>query len=120
MDIVTATLIIAMVLFHIYAFVLEVFLWQTPRAFKAFGTTKATAASSQALAVNQGVYNLFLAGGLVWALLSTDPVAFQAKIFFLVCIIIAAVTAGVTVSKRIMIIQGAPALLALLLVIFSR
>lgn len=118
MDIIITSLIIVIILFHIYAFVLEVFLWQTPRAFNAFGTTKATAESSQALAVNQGVYNLFLAGGLVWALISTNPVAFQAKIFFLSCIVIAAITAGATVSKRIMIIQGTPALAALLLVIF--
>ena len=120
MEIAVTALIVLMILFHVYAFILEAFLWQTPRAFKAFGTNKITAASSQTLATNQGVYNLFLAAGLVWALISTDTTAFQAKVFFLSCIIIAAATAGATVSKRIMVIQGMPALIALLLVVLSR
>ncbi len=120
MDTIIIILITFLIIFHTYAFVLEAFLWQTPRAFKAFGTTKQTAAASQTLATNQGVYNLFLSAGLVWALVAPDPLAYQLKIFFLICIAIAAVTAGVTVSKRIMLIQGAPALVALLLVLASR
>lgn len=120
MDIAITGLIILIVLFHVYTFILEAFLWQTDRAFATFGTNKSSAAISQTLATNQGVYNLFLAAGLVWALISTDPVAFQAKVFFLSCIVIAATTAGITVSKRIMVIQGLPALLALVLVVFSR
>lgn len=120
MDTLIVSLIVLLVLFHIYAFVLEVFLWQTPRAFEAFGTNEKTAAASQALATNQGVYNLFLSAGLIWSLFAADPTGYQAKVFFLSCIAVAAVTAGATVSKRIMLIQGTPALLALLLVLLSR
>lgn len=120
MDIAIVSLILIMILFHVYAFVLEAFMWQTPRAFKAFGTNSKTAPASQALATNQGVYNLFLSAGLVWSLLASGPTAFQAKIFFLSCIVVAALTAGLTVSKRIMLIQGTPALLALILVLLSR
>ncbi len=120
MDIVITGLIVIMILFHAYAFVLEAFLWQTPRAFKAFGTTKETARTSQTLATNQGVYNLFLSAGLVWSLFASYPISFQLKLFFLSCIVIAAVTAGLTVSKRIMLVQGLPALLALVLVFLDR
>ncbi len=119
MEMVILVLILLMVLFHVYAFFLEAYLWQTPRAFKAFGTTRETAKSSQALATNQGVYNLFLAAGLVWSLAAANPTAFQAKVFFLSCIMVAAVTAGLTVSKRIMAVQGVPALLALILVLVT-
>ena len=65
MNILIIVLISIVILFHVYAFILEAFLWQTPRAFKAFGTDKKTAAASQTLAINQGVYNLFLAAGLI-------------------------------------------------------
>lgn len=119
MEAVAHVLIVLMILFHINAFVLEAFLWQTPRAFKTFGTNKQTAATTQTLATNQGVYNLFLAAGLTVSLLVEDPIAFAFKVFFLGCIIVAAITAGLTVSKRIMLIQGLPALLALGLIILG-
>lgn len=120
METVIFILIVLTIAFHVYAFFLEAFLWQTARAFKAFGTTKETAKTSQTLATNQGVYNLFLAAGLVWSLAAVSPTAFQAKVFFLSCIVVAAITAGLTVSKRIMVVQGAPALLTLILVLIAR
>ncbi len=120
MEIIIFALIILMILFHINAFVLEAFLWQTPRAFKTFGTNKQTAATSQTLATNQAVYNLFLAAGLMVSLVASDPISFAFKVFFLTCIVIAAATAGLTVSKKIMLIQGLPALLALILVVLSK
>jgi putative membrane protein len=106
--------------FHVYVFILEAFLWTTARGRKAFNTSADFAAASRALAINQGVYNLFLAAGLVWALLAPDLIAFQLKLFFLSCVMVAAVVGGLTASKRIMLIQGLPALLALLIVIVSR
>jgi putative membrane protein len=111
--------ILLVILFHAYAFVMEAFLWETPRALKAFGTTAAFAASSRTLAINQGVYNLFLAAGLIWSLVAGYPTGFDAKLFFLACVLVAAGTAGFTASKRIMLAQGLPALLALLLVLVS-
>jgi putative membrane protein len=112
-------LIVLIVVFHVYAFVLEAILWETARARQAFGTTAATAKSSRALAINQGVYNLFLAAGLIWSLAVAGPTGFEAKVFFLSCVVVAALTVGCVVSKRIMLIQGLPALLALVLVLAS-
>ncbi len=110
-------LIAFIALFHIYVFVLEALLWKTPQGRKTFGTTKGFAAASHALAINQGVYNLFLAAGLIWSLFAADALAYQLQIFFLSCIVVAAITAGVVVSKRIMFVQGLPALAALMLVL---
>ncbi len=106
-------------LFHVYVFVLEAVLWKTPAGQKAFATTSEFAAASHPLAINQGVYNLFLAAGLIWSLLTPDPLARQLQLFFLSCVIIAGIVGGLTVSKRIMLIQGLPAVLALLLVLIS-
>jgi putative membrane protein len=113
------TILISLVaLFHIYVFAMESLLWKTAFARKAFGTSLKTAEITYTLAVNQGVYNLFLAAGLIWSLLTGDPeLARQLQIFFLGCVVLAAVTAGLVISKRIMFIQGGPALLALILVI---
>ncbi len=104
-------------LFHVYVFALESLFWKTAAARKAFNTTPQTAETTYQLAVNQGVYNLFLAAGLLWSLLASGAMAHQLKIFFLSCVVLAAITAGLVVSKRIMLIQGAPAVLALILVL---
>jgi putative membrane protein len=105
---------------HVGFLALEMFLWNTPRGRATFGTTRAFAAESSALAANQGLYNGFLAAGLVWALIAADPVGFQAKVFFLFCVIIAGLYGGATVNRRILLIQALPAALALAAVLFSR
>jgi len=80
---------------------------------KAFGTTAKTARITRPLAVNQGVYNLFLSAGLGLSFLLHDPERVYAQLFFLSCVIVAAATAGLVVSRRIMYIQGLPAVLAI-------
>lgn len=105
-------------LIHLYILVLEMFLWTTPRGRRAFGTTEAFAAESRVLAANQGLYNGFLAAGLIWGIwlgVAGDPV----KIFFLLCVAAAGVFGAVTVSRRILLIQTVPALLALAAVVFT-
>ncbi len=119
MDILTIILVGFVALFHIQVFVMEALLWKTPKARQAFGTTVETAKITYPLAINQGVYNLFLASGLFLSFLLEDPARFQAQLFFLVCIVVAALTVGAVVSKRIMLIQGAPALIALILVVIT-
>src|SRR5579885_3155763 len=109
-------LVYYLIIFHIYAFALEALLWEKPFVMKIFGLTKDAAESSRALATNQGVYNLFIAAGCAWSLMASDPFKQQIQIFFFACIIIAAITAGLTASKRIMLLQGLPALAALLLI----
>ena len=103
-------------LIHLYILVLEMVLWDTPRGRKAFGTTEAFAKESKVLAANQGLYNGFLAIGLLWGLI--HPVSgfgFQIKVFFLLCVIAAGVYGAISVSRRILFVQAAPATLALIL-----
>lgn len=87
---------------HIYIMVLEMFLWTTPRALKTFSMTKETAESSKKLGANQGLYNGFLAAGLIWGLIHPNA-AFgeQIQIFFLACVIVAALYGALTVKVKI-------------------
>jgi putative membrane protein len=101
---------------HVYFMVLEMFLWTKPRGLKTFHNTPEKAADSAVLAANQGLYNGFLAAGLFWGLVHGTPAfAFQIKVFFLLCVIVAGVYGAVTVSRRILLVQAAPAAFALIL-----
>ena len=105
-------------LIHIYILVLEMFLWDTPRGRKAFGTTEDFAKASKVLAANQGLYNGFLAAGLFWGIWlgeAGDPV----KIFFLLCVAVAGIYGAMTVGPRILLVQTVPAAIALLAVWFA-
>jgi putative membrane protein len=117
---VVANVLVGLVaLIHAYILVLEMFLWKTPRGRAAFGTDAEFAEKSATLAANQGLYNGFLAAGLVWALVAGGSVGYQAKIFFLVCVIVAGIYGAVTVSRRILVVQSVPALLGLLAVLIA-
>jgi len=105
-------------LIHIYILILEMVLWDTPRGRRAFGTTEVFAKESKVLAANQGLYNGFLAAGLIWGIWlgdAGDPV----KIFFLLCVAVAGAYGAATVHVRILLIQTVPALLALAAVILT-
>jgi putative membrane protein len=118
---VVATLLVALVaLIHAYILVLEMFLWRTPRGRAAFGTTEEQAETMATLAANQGLYNGFLAAGLALSLILPEPTAFAFKAFFLACVIIAGVYGATTVSRRILVVQAAPAALALVAVLLAR
>jgi len=97
-------------LLHVYFLVLEMFLWDKPYGLKTFGMTAERAAASKVLAMNQGLYNGFLAAGLVWGLLSG---AFAVKAFFLACVVVAGVFGGLTASRKILWVQALPAAVAL-------
>ena len=103
---------------HLYILILEMFLWTTPRGRRAFGTTEDFARATKALAANQGLYNGFLAMGLLWSL-SPSTAAFSAKlqVFFLVCVLVAAIFGAATAKRSILFMQGTPAALALAAVI---
>jgi putative membrane protein len=105
---------------HLGFLILEMLLWNTPRGRATFGTTRDFAAESATLAANQGLYNGFLAAGLIWGLVAVDPVGIQVKVFFLTCVIIAGLYGAVTVNKRILLIQAVPAGLALAAVLATR
>ncbi|MEV7251408.1 DUF1304 domain-containing protein [Streptomyces cyaneofuscatus] len=111
---ITAQVLVALVaLIHAYFLVLEMFLWDTDRGRKAFGTTPAFSRESATLAANQGLYNGFMAAGLVWGLIAADPLAYQAQVFFLSCLIVAGVYGAATVSRKILYVQAVPSALAL-------
>ena len=102
---------------HIYIVVLEMVLWDTERGRKAFGMTPEFSKATKVLAANQGLYNGFLAAGLIWGIWlgeAGDPV----KIFFLLCVAIAGAYGAATASPRILMIQTIPALIALVAVIY--
>lgn len=107
-----AVLLIA--LLHVYILVLEMFLWTTPKGRKAFGLTPEFAEQTKVLAANQGLYNGFLAAGLFWGLW-LGPAGFGAKVFFLLCVLVAGLYGAATASQRILFIQAVPATIGLVL-----
>jgi len=117
MGVVAGILVALVAVVHVYIVVLEMFLWKTPRAQKAFGLTPEFAEQTAALAGNQGLYNGFLAAGLFWGLIADD---LGAKVFFLVCVIIAGLYGAATATKKTLLIQTLPAALALLFVLLAR
>jgi len=112
-----ANILVALVaVLHIYFLILEMFLWTKPRGLKTFGNSLEKARDSAVLAANQGLYNGFLAIGLIWGLIHPNPVfAFQIKVFFLLCVIVAGAYGAASVSMRILYVQAIPAAVALLL-----
>ena len=104
---------------HVYILVLEMFQWDTPKGRKAFGTTPEFSAATKVLAANQGLYNGFLAAGLIWGL-SLGAAGFGVKVFFLACVLVAGLYGTATASRKILYIQALPALVTLLLVWLAR
>ena len=105
---------------HVYILALEMFLWEKPRTRKTFGVTAEEAQVMKTLAANQGLYNGFLAAGLAYGLIAADDdIAFAFKVFFLICVIAAGIYGGLTASRRIMFVQGLPAVIALILVLLA-
>jgi putative membrane protein len=102
---------------HLYFLVLEMFLWDKPRGLRTFGMTPQHAAATKTLAANQGLYNGFLAAGLVWGL-ALGAAGMQVKVFFLACVIVAGAYGAATVSRRIFWVQAFPAIIALALLHF--
>ena len=109
-----STVLIALIgVMHVYIFVLEMFLWDTPKGMRAFGNNAEQAEQTKVLAKNMGLYNGFLAAGLFWSLLAEPHVALAN--FFLGCVLIAGIYGGVTANKKIIYIQAIPALITLIL-----
>ena len=99
-------------LLHCYFLVLEMFYWDKPRGIRTFGLDPEFAKASKTLAANQGLYNGFLAAGLVWGL-AQGAAGTPVKVFFLACVIVAGVFGAATASRRILFVQALPAALAL-------
>lgn len=101
---------------HLGFLILEMFLWNHPFGRKTFQLTPEYSQASASLAANQGLYNGFLAAGLIWGLVSGQ---FSVKLFFLVCVLIAGIFGGITAKRSILYMQALPALLGLLLLFLS-
>jgi putative membrane protein len=103
-------LIVLVALLHLYFLVLEMFLWTRPTGLKIFRNTPEKAETTRVLAANQGLYNGFLAAGLLWSLATSQR---DVALFFLACVVIAGIYGALTVSRRIFFVQALPALLAI-------
>ena len=112
-----ANVLVAIVaVLHVYALVLEMFLWTKPFGRRAFGLTPELAEASKTLAANQGLYNGFLAAGLIWGLMAGRA---DVEIFFLACVIVAGVFGALTAKRSILFVQALPGAIALAAVWFS-
>lgn len=121
MNYVASILVALVAALHIYFLVLEMFLWTKPKGLKTFGNTLEKAQASAVLAANQGLYNGFLAAGLIWGLVHPNVAfGFQIKVFFLLCVIVAGLYGAYSVSKRIIMVQALPAAIALILLWLTR
>ena len=116
MSTLTIIAISIVIVLHVLFLILEMFLWNTPYGRKTFALSEDYAKQSAPLAANQGLYNGFLAAGLLWGLMSTG--GYDALIFFLCCIIIAGIYGGITANRSILWLQALPAAIALSLLIF--
>jgi putative membrane protein len=117
MGIVSRSLVIIVALLHVGFLVLEMFLWTGPIGQRVFATTPEFAAQSAVLAANQGLYNGFLAAGLLWGAIANKR---EVMIFFLLCVIVAGVYGGLTAKMSILYVQAAPALVALATVLLAQ
>lgn len=119
MSIIAQFFVLIIAVLHVYILVLEMFLWNTPKGQKIFKNTTEFAAQSEVLAANQGLYNGFLAAGLIWSLLHPNPFfATQIALFFLGCVAIAGLYGARTIRK-ILYIQTVPAVLGITAILFS-
>lgn len=110
-------LVVIVAILHVGFLVLEMFFWDHPVGRKRFGLTPEFSKASATLAANQGLYNGFLAAGLIWGLITGDT---SIKIFFLLCVLIAGIYGGFTAKRSILYIQALPALVALIAVYLAR
>ena len=117
MAIVAMVLVGLVALLHVYIMLLEMVWWDSPRGQKAFGLAPDFAKATKVLALNQGLYNGFLAAGLIWGLVHPDPAfSWQIQLFFLACVVVAGIVGAVTSSRKILFVQTVPAVLAIIAV----
>ncbi|WP_405998202.1 DUF1304 domain-containing protein [Streptomyces sp. NBC_00829] len=104
---------------HLYFLVLEMFLWERRPGRELSGFDAEMARATAPLAANQGLYNGFLAAGLIWGLIAADPTGYRAQVFFLSCVLIAGLYGGFTANRRILVAQALPGAIALAAVLVA-
>ncbi|MFI9582567.1 DUF1304 domain-containing protein [Streptomyces sp. NPDC052236] len=116
----TAHVLVALVAaLHVYILVLEMFLWQRGPGRRLSGFDAEMARATAPLAANQGLYNGFLAAGLIWGLIAADPTGYRVQVFFLSCVLVAGLYGGATANRRILVAQALPGALALAAVLVA-
>ena len=120
MKVLGIALVVLVALEHLYFLYLEMFLWTTPKGLKTFGNTAQKAEDSKVLAANQGLYNGFLAAGLLFGLYLGGEQGFLFKAFFLTCVLVAGMYGAATASRKILFVQALPAAIALALLLLAR
>ena len=119
MSVVANVLVGLVAALHLYILVLEMFLWERKPGRGLSGFDAEMARATAPLAANQGLYNGFLAAGLIWGLVAGDPVGHDATIFFLACVLVAGLYGGSTANRRIFVAQALPGALALAAVLIA-
>ncbi len=119
MSVVADILVAVVAVLHLGFAYLEMVLWKTPRGQTAFGTTPQQAEDTAVLAANQGLYNVFVAFGLLWGLVASGSAGFQFRCVFLGFVVVAGVFGALTVSRRILVVQAVPGAAALVFVLLS-
>ncbi len=104
---------------HIYILVMEMFLWERKQGRALSGFDAEMARATVKLAANQGLYNGFLAAGLIWGLIAADPTGYRVQVFFLSCVLVAGLYGGATTNRRILVAQALPAALGLTAVLVA-
>jgi putative membrane protein len=118
---IAANVLVALVAaLHVYIMVMEMFLWQRRPGLGFHGFDPQMAEATAKMAANQGLYNGFLAAGLVWGLVAGDPTGLRVQVFFLICVIVAGVYGAATANRRILVAQALPGALALTAVLVAR
>ena len=119
MDILITFVIVLVALEHIYFMILEMFYWDKPKGLKAFGMKLEDAKASKTLAKNQGLYNGFLAAGLIWAISNKNSFN-EIALFFLTCVTIAGIYGSYTTGKRqLFVVQSIPAIIGIILILIK-
>jgi putative membrane protein len=110
--------VVIVVLVHILLLVVEMFFWKEPVIYQRLGFTPEEAIKVAPIVANAGLYNGFIAAGLIWGLVS-DKNSDAIKVFFLACVIIAGIFGAATLTLTPLLIQTAPGAIALFLVWIS-
>ena len=117
MNLIANILVVLVAVLHLGFLALEMFFWDHPFGRKRFRMTPEYSKASASLAANQGLYNGFLAAGLIWGLVTSNT---PVQIFFLICVLVAGVYGGLTTRRTILYIQALPGLLALIAVYLAK
>lgn len=119
MTMVSEVVVVLVALLHAWFLILEMFLWDKPVGLRAFGHSKEQASATKVLAANQGLYNGFIAAGLLCGVMQGSA-GNDFKVFFLLCVMVAGVFGALTASRKILYLQALPGLLGLVLVLVSQ